>query len=113
LAVRGQAHTRNNGRQQVLPAARTTASLGRVLGHSAPQIAAPAAQWGCIGGLARRSGHILACSEDTASQNVKVKPTLAAMSNGKYRLSSPSMARLITSRFAHVLILRSLSMLAE
>ena len=24
----------------------------------------------------RRSGHILACSEDTASQNVKVKPAL-------------------------------------
>jgi|JI8StandDraft_1071087.scaffolds.fasta_scaffold56552_3 hypothetical protein len=25
----------------------------------------------------RRSGHILACSEDPASQNVKVKPTFA------------------------------------
>jgi hypothetical protein len=27
----------------------------------------------------RRSGHILACSEDASSQNVKVKPTLAAI----------------------------------
>jgi hypothetical protein len=30
-----------------------------------------------LAGSGRRSGHILACSEDTASQNVKVKPALS------------------------------------
>ena len=48
-----------------------------MLGHSAPKIAAPAGLWACIGGLARRSGHILACGEDASSQNVKVKPALS------------------------------------
>jgi len=32
-----------------------------------------------LAGSGRRSGHILACREDTASQNVKVKPTLSAI----------------------------------
>ena len=43
----------------------------------APKIATPAALWGCIGGFARRSGHILACGEDASSQNVGVKLTLS------------------------------------
>ena len=65
-----RAHWPNYFRQQVLPAARATSPLGRVLGHCAPNI--PCARpSGCLvlPGSGKPFCHIFACDEDATITN--------------------------------------------